>query len=452
MALFDLELHLWQRREGIRGTVVYSTDLFDASTIERLVGHFVTLLEGIVADPDRRISELPLLTERERRQLLVTWNDTAVEYPHDQCVHALFEQQVAQTPDAIAVVYADQQLTYRELNARANQLAHHLRDLGVGPQTLVGLCLERSLELVVGLLGILKAGGAYLPLDVEDPPARLEFMLRDATVQYLVTRQPLLERLPTAEYRAICLDTAAPQLQTYKPANLMADVAADQLAYVMYTSGSTGQPKGVMIEHRALVNHHAWMVRTYEFKSADRFVQNTPLSFDASTCELFCPLICGARLVLVPPGKHKDLAFLSDLLQEKRITVVQFVPSFLEIFLDVDGLKNCPSVKQIICGGEALGVSLVERFFQKRHGVRLHNLYGPTEAAIDVTSWECRPHPDIVPIGKPIANTEVYVLDPQRQLVPIGVPGELYLGGAGLARGYPEPSPADDREVCPSSI
>ena len=290
--------------------------------------------------------------------------------------------------------------------------------------------------MIIGLLGILKAGGAYLPLDMEDPPARLEFMLRDAAVPYLVTRQSLRERLPPAEYRAICLDTAAPQLEAYPATNLPADVAAEHLAYVIYTSGSTGQPKGVQIQHRALVNRLLWMVQTYGFTSADRIVQKTPFSFDVAGWEFFCPLLCGARLVFLPPGKHKDPVYLRDFLQREEITLVHFVPSMLEAFLQVDGLEQCPSVKQVFSSGEALSVGHVARFFQQRGGVRLHNLYGPTEAAIEVTCWECQPQPDSVPIGHPIANTQVYVLDPQQQLVPIGVPGELYIGGVQVARGY----------------
>ena len=422
--------------EGLVFEIKYHTPMFSSDAVNRMLAHLQALLGGIVADPDRQLSELPLLTEPERQQLLVSWNDTAVEYPHDRCVQALFEDQVARTPDAVAVSFEDQQLSYRELNAQADQLAHHLQSLGVGPEVLVGLCLERAPEMIIGLLGILKAGGAYLPLDVEDPPARLEFMLRDAAVQYLVTQQPLLARLPKANYRAICLDTAAGQLEAYPSANLPADGAADQLAYVIYTSGSTGQPKGAMLEHRALVNRLVWMVRTYGFTSADRIVQKTPFSFDVSGWEFFCPLLCGARLVFVPPGKHKDPVFLRDFLQREEITLVHFVPSMLEAFLQVDGLEQCPSVKQVFSSGEALSVGHVARFFQQRRGVRLHNLYGPTEAAIEVTCWECQPQPDSVPIGHPIANTQVYVLNPHQQLVPIGVPGELYIGGVQVARGY----------------
>src|SRR5262249_36245621 len=256
-ARFDLEMHMWQataREAGLRGTVVYSTDLFDAATIERLVGHYVTSLQGVVADDDQRISALPLLTEAERRQLLVEWNDPAVAYPRDKCVHELFEEQVERTPSAVALVFEGQELTYRQLNERANQLAHHLRGLGVGPETLVGLCLERSPELVVGILGILKAGGAYLPLDTDHPPQRLAFMLKDAAVEHLVTRKAFLDRLPVNDCRNTCVAIEEVKLNACDRSNPSVNVVADNLAYVMYTSGSTGLPNGVAVSHKNVAN------------------------------------------------------------------------------------------------------------------------------------------------------------------------------------------------------
>ncbi|GAB4190132.1 MAG: hypothetical protein Fur006_31950 [Coleofasciculaceae cyanobacterium] len=436
-AKFDLTLFIEEAAEELTGILEYNTDLFEAATINRMAGHFQQLLEGIVINPDRPLSELPMLTEAERQQLLVEWNQTQVDYPKDYCIHELFEAQVERTPDAIAVVFEDQQLTYRELNAKANQLAHYLQTLGVGPEVLVGICVERSLEMAIGLLGILKAGGAYVPLDPAYPQERLTFMLEDAQVPVLLTQQYLADKLPPHNTQTICLDTNINEITQYSQKNPISGVNSNNLIYVIYTSGSTGKPKGVMNTHRGLCNRLLWMQDTYHLTVSDRVLQKTPFSFDVSVWEVFWPLMNGACLVVAQPGGHQDSAYLVKLIHTEQITTIHFVPSMLQVFLEEQGLETCSCLKRVICSGEALSLELQKRFFA-RLDAELYNLYGPTEAAIDVTSWHCQRQSDLphVPIGRPIANTQIYLLDAQKELVPIGIPGELHITGEGLARGY----------------
>jgi amino acid adenylation domain-containing protein len=435
-ATFDLSLSMRETPQGLIGNFEYNIDLFDAATITRMAGHFETLLTTIVANPQQHLSELPLLSEVERHQLLVEWNNTLAEYP-DICIHQLFESQVEQTPNAVAVVFENEQLTYRQLNQRANQLAHYLKKLGVKSDVLVGICVERSLEMVVGLLGILKAGGAYVPLDPAYPQERLAWMLEDAQVSVLLTQQRLVAMLPPTQAQVICLDTDWDEIAVHNPSNPSSEVTSHNLVYVIYTSGSTGTPKGAMNTHRGLSNRLLWMQDVYQLTTADRVLQKTPFSFDVSVWEFFWPLLCGARLVVAQPGGHQDSAYLAKLIASQQITTIHFVPSMLQIFLEEPSLGACNCLKRVICSGEALPFALQERFFA-RLDAQLHNLYGPTEASIDVTFWDCRRQSDfpIVPIGRPIANTQIYLLDRHLQPVPIGVPGELYIGGDGLARGY----------------
>ncbi|WP_442938107.1 amino acid adenylation domain-containing protein [Nostoc sp.] len=417
--------------------ISYDTSRFDDAAIARMLGHFQTLLEGIVTNPQQHLAQLPLLTATEEQQLLVEWNDTQVDYLQDKSIHQLFEEQVERTPDAIAVVFENQQLTYNQLNAKANQLAHYLRSLGVGADVLVGICVERSLEMVIGLLGILKAGGAYVPLDTNYPQERLSFMLEDAAVSILLTQQRLVERLPEHQAKLVCLDTNWQLISQSSPDNLITTVQAANLAYVIYTSGSTGKPKGVMLSHRNLCNHMFWMQATFPLTQADKVLQKTPFSFDASVWEFYAPLLVGGQLLLAQPGGHADTAYLKELIAQGQVTTVQFVPSLLQILIEQGGLETCHSLKQIFCGGEALPVALQEKVLSNLN-VNLHNLYGPTEACIDATFWTCKPGIDrqVVPIGRPIANTQIYILDKYLQPVPVGVPGELHISGAGIARGY----------------
>lgn len=456
-AKFDISAAFVERDGEMTLRIEYRTDLFEAETIERMLGHFRNLLEGIVANPEQRISELPLLTETEKHQLLVEWNDTKREYPKDKCIHEMFEEQVEKTPDAIAVVFEEQQLTYRELNTRANQLAHYLRKLGVDPEVPVAICMERSIDMIVGLLGILKAGGAYVPLDPSYPKERLAFMLEDTKAAVLVTQSQFVSQLPKLiddgqpananndqhrsdvtglRSRIVCLDTDWEKVAKDSSENPSAGATAEHLAYVIYTSGSTGKPKGVMISHRAISSHMLWMQEALPLSESDRVLQKTPFNFDASIWEFYAPLLGGARLVMAPPRAHQDSACLVKILAEQQVTVLQLVPSMLRFLVEEQGLESCQSLRRVFCGGEVLPFQLRERF-SGRSKAELYNLYGPTEATIDVTCGICE-HNDgqSVPIGRPIANTQAYILDRSLNPVPIGVVGELHIGGNGLARGY----------------
>ncbi|MBR8838801.1 MAG: amino acid adenylation domain-containing protein [Stigonema ocellatum SAG 48.90 = DSM 106950] len=434
---FDLSLAMENTAAGLVSVWEYNTDLFDTSTIERMAGHFQTLLCGIVANPEERLAQLPLLTPPEQHQLLVEWNDTQAPYPHEWCIHQLFEAQCFRTPDAVAVVFEDRQLTYRQLNCRANQLAHYLRSLAVRADVAVGICVERSLEMVVGLLGILKAGGAYVPLDPDYPSDRLSFMLEDAQLSVLLSQQQLVQKLPQHQAQVVCLDTDWQSISAFSQDNPMTDVQNSNLAYIIYTSGSTGKPKGAMNTHLGICNRLLWMQQAYQLTALDCILQKTPFSFDVSVWEFFWTLLTGTRLVLAEPGGHKDSAYLVNLIQEQQVTHVHFVPSMLQTFIEERSVKNCNTLKRVICSGEALPKALQENFFA-RLDCELHNLYGPTEAAIDVTFWQCQQDSNFrtVPIGRPIANTQIYILDSYLQPVPVGVPGELHIGGLGLAKGY----------------
>ncbi len=435
-AKFDLTLELDSRPEGIVGRFEYNTDLFEAATISRMIGHFKTLLAGIVANPQARVSELPLLSEAERYQLLVEWNNTTKEYPSDKCIHQLFEEQVERTPDAVAVVFEGQQLTYQQLNARANQLAHYLQTLGVGPEVLVGICVERSLEMVVGLLGILKAGGAYVPLDPVYPCERLAFILEDTSMQVLLTQTQLVESLPSHLAQVVCLDTDWETINQHNQENLTSGVIANNLAYVMYTSGSTGLPKGVSVIHRGVVR----LVKgaNYADLSAEQvFLQVAPISFDASTFEIWGCLLNGARLVIFP-SSTPSLEQLGQAIGRYQITTLWLTAGLFHLMVD-ERLEDLKPLRQLLAGGDVLSVPHVQKFFLKRGECKLINGYGPTE---NTTFTCCYPLTEptqfgnSVPIGRPIANTQVYLLSAQLQPVPIGVPGELYIGGDGLARGY----------------
>ena len=456
---FDLFLPMVETENGLEGDLEYNTDIFERSTIQRMIEHFRLLLEGVAANPDQGIRQIPLLSDAERRQILCEWNATENStYPLERCVHRLIEEQVENSPDAVAVTFEKDQLTYQELNQRASQVAHYLQSLGVEPETLVGICVERSFEMIIGLLGIMKAGGAYVPLDPEYPKERLAFMLEDSQVSVLLTQQKLLADLPAREaLQTVCLDADWERIARESADNPESGVSADNLIYMIYTSGSTGRPKGALNVHRALVNRLCWMQEAYQLRPDDRILQKTPFSFDVSGWEFWWPLLTGASLVFAKPGGHKESAYLVDLIAEEQISTMHFVPSMLQVFLEEQHLERCSSLKRVICSGEALPADLRNRFFERLcHDVDLHNLYGPTEAAIDVTYWQCqresqRPN---VPIGRPIANTRIYILDEFMQAVPVGVAGELYIGGVNLARGYlnrPEltqekfiPSPFDD--------
>ncbi len=438
-AQFDLSLAVGEVEGGARAWWTYDRDLFDGATVERWMSWFERLLAGALADPGRRLADLPLLAAAERRQL-AGWNATAALFPSRTCLHELIARQVRRTPAAPAVRFEGRTLSYAELDGAANRLAHRLQRLGVGPEVRVGIHAERSLELVVGLLAVLKAGGAYVPLDPGYPAERLAFMLADAGVSVLLTRGhlpqlPHLAHLPGRGAEVVLLDDL---WQLDEPASAPASAAGpDSLAYVIFTSGSTGRPKGAMNAHRGIVNRLAWMQAQFDLGAGDRVLQKTPFSFDVSVWELFWPLLTGACLVVARPGGHQDPGYLVRTIAEEGITTLHFVPSMLQVFLEAPGLESCTSLRRVLASGEALPFELVERWYA-RTSVPLHNLYGPTEAAVDVTHWPCAPADArrLVPIGQPVWNTRIHLLDRWGTEVPVGVAGELHIGGVQVGRGY----------------
>ncbi|MGL4879498.1 MAG: non-ribosomal peptide synthetase, partial [Waterburya sp.] len=433
---FDLSLLIEETATELKACWEYSTDLFNPDTISRLSEHFQTLLSGIVANPQQSITQLPLLTVNEQ-QLLVEWNATQADYALDKSIHQLFAEQVVKSPDAVAVVFEDSQLTYRELNSQANQLAHYLQQNGVKPEIIVGICCDRSLAMVVSLLAVLKAGGAYLPLDPSYPPERLRFMVEDSNLAVLLTQTKLLDLVSNSQAKIICLNEEADNITQNSAINPVNSVTPENLAYVIYTSGSTGKPKGVMIPHRALTNHMLWMQTELPLNSSDKVLQKTPFSFDASVWEFYAPLLVGGTLIVAKPDGHQDPSYLTELIIQEKITILQLVPSLLRVLLEEEKIDNCKSLCRVFCGGEILPWELQQRFYRQFEHCELYNLYGPSEATIDTTYWLCpRQTEPINSIGKPINNVQVYILDADLQPVPIGIPGEIYIGGAGLGQGY----------------
>jgi amino acid adenylation domain-containing protein len=423
---FDLTLFMEDSQQGLVATCEYNTDLFNADNVTRMLGHFQTLLESVVSNPQQRISDLQLLTPSEVQQLLVEWNDTKTDYPQDKCIHELFEAQVEKTPDAIAVVFENQQLTYRELNNRANQLGHYLQKLGVKPEVIVGVCMKRSSEMLIALLAILKVGGAYLPLDPAYPQERLTFMVGDSQSKVLLTQSHLVELFAKSNVHLVCIDRDSQLLSQQNIENLFTEVKSNDLAYVIYTSGSTGVPKGVAIEHQSCVALLTWSREVFTDDDLAGVLASTSICFDLSVFELFVPLSWGGRVILVENALH-----LPSLVAE--VSLVNTVPSIIAELLQVDGLP--PSVRTVNLAGEPLQNQLVQQIYQNHHIQKIFNLYGPSEDTTYSTFTQIN-RDSSVTIGRPIANTQIYLLDTKLQPVPIGVPGEIYIGGAGLARGY----------------
>jgi amino acid adenylation domain-containing protein/non-ribosomal peptide synthase protein (TIGR01720 family) len=426
--------------ERVRLTLKCDRNELSLEQVEDLGRTYVRALAAMADDPEARYEESTLLDEAARRQILVGWNDTRRDYPLDGCLHELFEAQADRTPQAAAVVFGEgerrESLTYRELEARASRLAAWLRRHGIGAESVVGVAMERSAELVVALMGILKAGGAYLPVDPDHPRERRDFVLRDAGVRVLLTQERLLADLGTEVPQVLALD--ATDLSGEAAERIPGAASPDHLAYVLYTSGSTGRPKGVTTAHRAIVNRLLWMQETYGLDGSDRVLQKTPFSFDVSVWEFFWPLATGAALVVARPGGHQEPAYLAEVIAAEGVTTAHFVPSMLRLFLEEPDLSACTPLRRVIASGEALPADLAARFFERLPGTGLHNLYGPTEAAVDVSFWACEPgsaRPS-VPIGKPIANVRLHVVDPGMRAVPVGVLGELLIGGIAPARGY----------------
>jgi amino acid adenylation domain-containing protein len=433
---FDLFFTILDNPERIDGWFEYNTDLYDAATIRRLLGHYQVVLETFVTDTDLPISSADLLTPPERRQLLVEFNSNHADYPCDVCLHRIVEAQVDRSPDRVAVSFSDDHLTYLDLDLRANQISNRLRRLGVENEVPVGICAERSLEMVTGLLGVLKAGAPFVPLDPSYPADRLSFMVENSGISVVLTQQTSLAKLPDFRGKALVLDSQPDAIESESPSRSPWPMSECNSAYVIYTSGSTGTPKGAINTHRAVCNRLIWMQESMAISEDDAVLQKTSFNFDVSVWEFFWPLVSGARLVLSKPGGQRDNAYLADVIARERISTLHFVPSMLRMFLEGGYIANCPSLRRVICSGEALSLDLQERFLSAS-GARLYNLYGPTETAIDVTSWTCGPRADKrVPIGRPIANTSAFILNGYLQPLPVGVPGEVCIGGYALARGY----------------
>ncbi|MER0602757.1 non-ribosomal peptide synthase/polyketide synthase [Pseudomonas aeruginosa] len=433
---FDLSLDTYEKGGRLYAALTYATDLFEARTVERMARHWQNLLRGMLENPQASVDSLPMLDAEERYQLLEGWNATAAEYPLQRGVHRLFEEQVERTPTAPALAFGEERLDYAELNRRANRLAHALIERGVGADRLVGVAMERSIEMVVALMAILKAGGAYVPVDPEYPEERQAYMLEDSGVELLLSQSHL--KLPLAQgVQRIDLDQADAWLENHAENNPGVELNGENLAYVIYTSGSTGKPKGAGNRHSALSNRLCWMQQAYGLGVGDTVLQKTPFSFDVSVWEFFWPLMSGARLVVAAPGDHRDPAKLVELINREGVDTLHFVPSMLQAFLQDEDVASCTSLKRIVCSGEALPADAQQQVFAKLPQAGLYNLYGPTEAAIDVTHWTCMEEgKDAVPIGRPIANLACCILDGNLEPVPVGVLGELYLAGRGLARGY----------------
>src|SRR5712691_6415080 len=451
--VFDLTLSMEDTEQGLVGTFEYATDLFDADTIVRMAEHFKTMLEGIVSNPEQHISDLPLLTPSEWQQAVVEWNANQAEYPRDTCLHQLFEAQVERTPEATAIVFEGESLIYRELNRRANRLAHYLQKLGVGPEVPVGMCMERSMEMVIGLLGILKAGGAYIPLDPTYPKARLALMVEDTRTPLLLTQKRLMERLPDLRAQVICLDTVWEEFAYEREDNPVNKAKAEKLVYITYSSD-----RAILVEHRGVCNRLQWLQDKFSLSSSDAVLQQAPLTLDTSVWEILWPLVYGGRLVIAEASNPK---YLWRLIAEQQVNIVHFTPLALSAFLKSCGPEviQLHSLRAILCSGEPLSSTVVDEFLQwfgceyylsdrlseartqsvaGRNKIILVNLYGPPEAAL-ACSWRIRQLDDAhgsVPVGYPANNTSIYVLDEHMQPVPVGVAGEIYIAGDGLARGY----------------
>ena len=438
---FDLSLTLTDRGEDLAGWLEYSTDLFEPTTVARMLSHFQVLLEGIVADPDRRISELPLLSEAEKHQVMVEWNQTARDFPKQKCVHQLFEEQAKRRPGAVAVVFEERQLSYGELNRRANQLAHYLRNRGAGPEVPVGLGLERSLEMIVGLLGILKAGAAYVPLDPEYPKERLTFMLKDANVRLLITEQGLLDELSQPGVGVVCLDREWKEIAKESEENPNSEIIGQSLAYVIYTSGSTGRSKGVAVEHLQVLNYVLSILDRMELPWPSSFATVSSLGADLGNTVIFSSLCTGAALHVIARDRMTDAEAMAEYGRRHALECLKIVPSHLAALLTTAHPESVLPRKLLILGGEAASWPWVKSLEKLAPGCVILNHYGPTEATIGVTTYRVERmtvsrEMSTVPLGRPLSNNQIYILDPYLRPVPIGVAGELYIGGRNVARGY----------------
>ncbi|MCX8132087.1 MAG: amino acid adenylation domain-containing protein [Clostridia bacterium] len=442
MSPFDLRLQLTETDQGLKGGFDYNTSLFSPSTVERIGYHLLNILESIAANPEVRISKIKLLTEKEERQILEEFNNTDAEYPEEKVIYEFFEEHALKNPDDIAASFGDKQLTYKELNEKANQIARILCEKGMGQESIIGILLERSLEMIIGIMAVVKAGGAYLPIDPHNPQDRINYILEDSNVSLLLSHKKFSDIHVGEKIEKIYLEDEA--LYTGDKSNLAGKADPHGLAYVIYTSGSTGKPKGTLIEHHSLVNRLNWMQKMYPLIKSDTILQKTPYTFDVSVWEMFWWAMQGAKVCFLEPGAEKDPGKIVKAIEENMITVMHFVPSMLNSFLeylkDTGETGRVASLKQVFASGEALTAAQVSLFknLLAKNGTKLANLYGPTEATIDVSYFDCITDNELdsIPIGKPIDNIRLYVMDSKLQLQPVGVPGELCIAGVGLARGY----------------
>lgn len=435
-AQLDLFFRYWDSDSGIEGRLEYNTSLFRGDTASRLTENFLVLLESALAAPTRPVAQLDLISARERAQLK-SFNETAVSYSFC-AIHERIAKMAQAHRDSTALVFGTDTLTYGELEQRATTLAKRLVRCGVGPNRLVAVYMERSPDMVIALYGVLKSGGAYVPIDPDYPEARIAFMLKDAAAPVVITQAHLLHRLPASDATRLCMDRDDVTMQNGPEVEPAKAATPDQLAYMIYTSGSTGAPKGALNTHGGIDNRLQWMQEYYQLTPRDAVIQKTPFSFDVSVWEFFWPLLVGARLVIAKPGAHRDPREIAKLIKSENVTVVHFVPSMLRHFLEEPATAECVSLRHVVCSGEALPAELQNHFFRLFSGAQLHNLYGPTEAAVDVTHWTCVRNDArrFVPIGRPVANTQIHILTEDHQPVPIGVSGELYIGGVQVAQGY----------------
>lgn len=434
---FELSLQALDAGEVLSLTLRYQSDLFRRETVERLLRSFERLLRHMIEEPDATIAGLEILPEEERRRLVVDWNQTQATYPQDVLLHQPFEDQAARTPEAVAVEFEDQTLTYAQLNARANQMAHYLIAAGIQPGTMVGICMERSLEMVIAIYGTLKAGAAYVPIEPTYPANRIAWMVEDSQVPLLLVQEAGLDTLPETGARVVAVDAEWARIARMPDTNPSITLSPDSQAYMIYTSGSTGLPKGAMVSHRAIVNQLYWVLEAFPLTKDDVVIQKAPFTFDASLWEFNTPLYTGAKLLVIQPGGHQDGNYMVQIMQEKKVTSLKLVPSLLQLLLETPGFEDCTSLRYVFSGGEALPMSLV-RSFCAMQNAQLFNLYGPTETAVDVTWWPCDPnHPgNMALMGRPVANTQAYILDENLQPVPVGVTGELHIGGVQVGMGY----------------
>jgi amino acid adenylation domain-containing protein len=435
-AKYDLTLSILESPREMLATIEYRTELFSTVAIERLFEQYMTLLEGAVTDPLAEVGALPILTEADKLQLRI-WNSTKEEFADPKCLHLLVEDQARRTPDARVLTFGERHLTYKEFNERANQLAHKLKRVGIGRDDLVAVSMQRSLEMIVALLGVIKAGAGYVPVDPTYPEERVKFMLADCGAKMVLSHEPALAHIGGGEFPLMLLDDTFQALEGESKENPENQTNPGDIAYVIYTSGTTGLPKGAGNTHEGICNRLLWGQRHFPLSTSDQVPQKTPFSFDVSVWEIFGPLIAGSRLVITKPGGHRDPEYLIELIGKEKLTVIHFVPSMLQAFLNEPRARECRSLRRVVCSGEALTKELENRFFRV-FDAELVNLYGPTEASVEVAWFQCEKDSRhaCVPIGRPIANTQLHILDSRMQQVPIGVAGELHIGGIGVARGY----------------